>query len=57
MTGQDVEDAIKAVQIAALADSSGTGPEHATMLDAIQRLNRSAETPEDTLMRLRFKVS
>ena len=53
----DLSRAIAEVQQAAQADTTGTGQRHVDLLESIRRLNLAAETPAETLMRMRFQVS
>ena len=48
--------AIMNVQEAAQADIIDTGQAHVELLEAIRQLNLAAETPSETLMRMRFQV-
>lgn len=57
MPSEKVLTAIENVQRAAKADANGTGQPHADLLDAVRELNLAAETPAETLMRMRFEVS
>ena len=51
-----IHDAIASVQRAAQADTSRVGQTHADFLEAIRQLNLVAESPQETLMRIRFEV-
>ena len=51
-----VQQAIANVQEAAHADTTKSGQAHADFLEAIRQLNLVAETPRETLMRVRFEV-
>ena len=51
-----LSEAIDKVQKAAKADTTGTGQRHVDLLEAIRELNLAAETPAETLMRMRFEV-
>ena len=53
----DLSDAIRDVQNKAKADTAGNGEAHVQLLEAIRQLNLAAETPAETLMRMRFEVS
>ena len=53
---QHVSQAIEDVQRAARADASGTEQAHVDFLESIRKLNIAAETPAETLMRMRFEV-
>ena len=57
MGKEELQRAITSVQQAAEADTTGSGPNHVQLLDAIRELGQAAETPEEKLMRLRFEVS
>ena len=57
MPSEKVLTAIENVQRAAKADANGTGQPHVDLLDAVRELNLAAETPAETLMRMRFEVS
>ncbi|KAI4097712.1 MAG: hypothetical protein LQ339_006691 [Xanthoria mediterranea] len=50
-----VQDALRKVQDAAQADSTGSGQAHVDFLEAIRKLNLASETPAETLMRMRFE--
>ena len=52
----DLSKEIADVQAAAQADQTGNGQLHVDLLDAIRRLSLAAETPGETLMRMRFEV-
>ena len=52
----DLSKAIADVQKAAQADTTGTGQRHVDLLEAVRRLSVAAETPAETLMRMRFEV-
>lgn len=52
----DLSKAIADVQKAAQADKTGSGQSHVDLLEAVRRLNLAAETPAETLMRMRFEV-
>lgn len=52
----DLSKAIENVQKAAQADTDGSGQAHVDLLEAIHQLNLTAETPSETLMRMRFQV-
>ena len=52
----DVQNAIANVQKTAQADTTKSGQAHADFLEAIRQLNLVAETPRETLMRVRFEV-
>ena len=52
----DLSKAIRDVNEAAQADTTGTGQSHVDLLEAVRRLNLAAETPAETLMRMRFEV-
>lgn len=52
----NVFEAIENVQKAAQADSAGTGQSHMELLEAIHQLKLAAETPSETLMRMRLQV-
>ena len=56
MTQESVQEAIANIQKAALKDKTGTGQAHADLLDGIRRLQLAAESPQETLMRIRFEV-
>lgn len=56
MPSEKVLEAIENVQRAAKADANGTGQPHVDLLDAVRELNLAAETPAETLMRMRFEV-
>ncbi|KAL8727832.1 MAG: hypothetical protein Q9181_005564 [Wetmoreana brouardii] len=51
----DLSKAIADVQKAADADKSGNGQNHVALLEAVRRLSLAAETPAETLMRMRFE--
>lgn len=51
-----LQDALRKVQDAAQADSTGSGQAHVDFLEAIRKLNLASETPAETLMRMRFEV-
>lgn len=53
----DLSEAIRDVQKKAEADTSRDGEAHVQLLDAVRKLNLAAETPAETLMRMRFEVS
>ena len=52
----DLSKALQDVQKAAASDTTRTGQAHVELLDAVRRLNLAAETPAETLMRMRFEV-
>jgi len=52
----DVSKAIDNVRKAARADTNGSGQAHVDLLEAIRKLNLAAETPAESLMRMRFEV-
>ena len=52
-----IQRALSNVQAKATADSTGTGQAHADLLDAIKELSLAAESPAETLMRMRFEVN
>lgn len=56
LLNMDLSKAIQDVQDAAKADTTGTGQRHVDLLESIHRLNLAAETPAETLMRMRFEV-
>ncbi|KAI4194076.1 MAG: hypothetical protein LQ350_007985 [Teloschistes chrysophthalmus] len=53
----DLSKAISDVQKAAQADKNGTGQNHVELLEAIRKLSLAAETPAETLMRMRFEAT
>jgi hypothetical protein len=53
----DLSNFIHEVQVAADAVSSGDREGHARLLKAIRKLNRAAETPTETLMRISYQAS
>ena len=53
----DLSELIEDVQRKAKADTSGNGEAHVQLLNAIGKLRLAAETPAETLMRMRFEVS
>ncbi|KAL8999601.1 MAG: hypothetical protein Q9169_001561 [Polycauliona sp. 2 TL-2023] len=50
-----VQDALRIVQDAAEADTNASGQAHAHLLESIRKLSLAAETPAETLMRMRFE--
>ncbi|CAO1602531.1 hypothetical protein XANCAGTX0491_006141 [Xanthoria calcicola] len=52
-----VQDALRKVQDAAQADSTGSGQAHVDFLEAIRKLNLASETPAETLMRMRSRYA
>lgn len=52
----DLSKAISDVQNAAQADTTGHGQNHVDLLASIRRLTLAAETPAETLSRMRFEV-
>ena len=56
MANNAIQQAIQNVQKAAQADITRCGQTHVDLLDAIRALNLAAETPAETLMRMRFEV-
>ena len=56
MMQEGVQEAIANIQKAASADSTGAGQAHSKLLEAIQRLQLAVESPQETLMRIRFEV-
>ncbi|KAL8689022.1 MAG: hypothetical protein Q9218_005211 [Villophora microphyllina] len=51
----DLSKAIADVQKAAETDKTGSGQSHVELLEAVRRLSLAAETPAETLMRMRFE--
>ena len=56
MAKDDVQKAIENVRKAAQVDTAGSGQAHVDLLEAVRKLNLAAETPAETLMRMRFEV-
>ncbi len=52
----DLSGLLEDVQRKSKADTTGNGEAHVQLLDAIRKLNLAAETPAETLMRMRFEV-
>ena len=51
-----VQEAISRVQQAARAEKSGAAQDHVNLVEAVRQLNLAVETPQETLMRMRFQV-
>ena len=56
MANSNIQRALDNVQRAAQADTTGSGQAHVDLLEAVRLLNLAAETPAETLMRMRFEV-
>ena len=56
MATERLQLAISKVQEVAQQDTTRTGQNHVDLLNAVQELRMAAETPSETLMRLRFEV-
>lgn len=56
MVNERLQQALTNVQKAAQADKVGAGQAHVDLLDAVRKLNLAAESPAETLMRMRFEV-
>ena len=52
----DLSKEIAEVQRFASADTTGNGQPHVDLLQSIRKLSLAAETPAETLMRMRFEV-
>ena len=56
LLGMDLSKEIAEVQKLAKADNTGNGQPHVDLLESIRKLTLAAETPAETLMRMRFEV-